>query len=337
MITIRNTSEKEYIKENTGHLSPLKNVVETSNIQPTGYVKPLKITISDEDEDGYLTSEELEKIDGTKLNDIANLDLDSKEYKDYYNFLYSVSENDEELKESLDEMESFLKQGFADSEESIQTFSEYNLAMYKMVRSITTNYPIANRKAIKTYDDEQLEFFKCKYDIVYWLENYCIIQGAGAFVRIQLNDSLRTVARLFEASVLTTFVTSRQSSKTTIALACISWYFNFWANVNMQLINLSVSDNNKNMQMIKLICQSMPLFLRTWVPERKGSMDIDNIASKQSTLNSRLKGLTIDKQDPDSTGRGSTSALYYDEVAYLKSIDIAYASITFALIIRVTL
>ena len=84
MITIRNTSEKEYIKENTGHLSPLKNVVETSNIQPTGYVKPLKITISDEDEDGYLTSEELEKIDGTKLNDIANLDLDSKEYKDYY-------------------------------------------------------------------------------------------------------------------------------------------------------------------------------------------------------------------------------------------------------------
>ena len=74
----------------------------------------------------------------------------------------------------------------------------------------------------------------------------------------------------------------------------------------------------------------MPLFLRTWVPERKGSMDIDNIASKQSTLNSRLKGLTIDKQDPDSTGRGSTSALYYDEVAYLKSIDIAYASITFA-------
>lgn len=280
--------------------------------------------------DDLVTVEVLESIDGNEVSRITNLDTESDEYKNYYNLLYEIAEDDEELSEALDNMETFLRVGFAEDVDNIDSFKSYNYSMYKTVRQITKVQPIANKKTIKTYDDEQLEFFKCKYDIIYWLENYCIIQGGGAFVRMMLNDHLRTVAKLFEASVLTTFVTSRQSSKTTIALACISWYFNFWSNTTMQLINLSVSDNNKNMQMIKMICQNMPMFLRTWIPEAKGSQDIDNIASKQSVLNSKIKGLTIDRQDPDSTGRGSTSALYFDEVGYLKGIEIAYASISFA-------
>ena len=81
-------------------------------------------------------------------------------------------------------------------------------------------------------------------------------------------------------------------------MACTAWYFNFWANTTLQLINLSVSDNNKNMQMIKLILQAQPSYLRTWNPEAKGSKDVDNVASKESVLNSKLKGLVINPQDP---------------------------------------
>lgn len=74
------------------------------------------------------------------------------------------------------------------------------------------------------------------------------------------------------------------------------------------------------MQMIKLILQAQPSYLRTWNPEAKGSKDVDNVASKESVLNSKLKGLVINPQDPDSTGRGTTSAL--NNIAHYKSIEL---------------
>lgn len=305
-ITLRNRQDERNIKETTKGLALGKDIVkslvgevDTSTIKEVKNLS-IKNLINSEtnpntglDSEGrytFIEDEYPEVIDGAKIIQ-DSFSTTTDEYISYYNDLIDRSKKGDE------ELERFLSQGFA-SDENITEFAEYNKAMYSIVRKITKLQPYVDQRRKMSYDDEKMEFDKCKYDICYWLENYCIVQGAGAFVRIKMNNHLRTVAKLYEASVMTTFVTSRQSSKTTIALACTAWYFNFWANTTLQLINLSVSDNNKNMQMIKLILQAQPAYLRTWNPEAKGSKDVDNVASKESVLNSKLKGLVINPQDP---------------------------------------
>ena len=327
MITLRNKVVENHIKGVTKDLSLNKDIIKTlvGDVDISSSSTPKKITIKDMinseanpktglDQEGrytFIEDEYPEEVDGAKIiRDSFSTNTD--EYISFYNDLLDRSKGDEDL-------DRFLTQGFA-SDSDITGFSDYNKAMYSIVRKITALQPYVDFRKKLTYDDEKMEFDKCKYDICYWLDNYCIVQGAGAFVKIKMNKHLKTVAKLYEASVMTTFVTSRQSSKTTIALACTAWYFNFWANTTLQLINLSVSDNNKNMQMIKLILQAQPSYLRTWNPETKGSKDVDNVASKESTLNSKLRGLVINPQDPDSTGRGTTSAL--NIIAYYKSIEL---------------
>jgi len=244
-------------------------------------------------------------------------------------------ENTKQLVEDINELsepvEASVDLDLIDTLEDSELMSlkSYNLTMYQTIRKFTKSSPNKPR-VVNSHQLGELEFNKCKYDIVYYLENYCLIPAAGANIRLLLNNKLRIVARLFEASVPHLFMTSRQSSKTTIELACFAWYFNFWNNTGGILINLTQPDNKKNIKFIKDMISFLPNYLRVWNPKVNRD-DIDNtmeIATPE-TSNSKISGVVIDKSDPGSTGRGKTGALYWDEIGYLKGIKAAYAAVSF--------
>ena len=236
---------------------------------------------------------------------------------------------DEKHAELLEEDEQYDFYNSRGNDEERLTAYGYNMQMYKLIRDMIRYTGYAKPKLVRGMEAEEKEFLKCKYDIVYFLENYCRIPAPGGSVKLLLNDRLRAVAKLFEASVITNFMTSRQSSKTTIMLACYAWYYNFWTATSSLLINLTVGDNKKNISIIKNIIKDFPKYLKVWNPE-KNKNDVDNVYEIVSGgSNSRLSGLVINKTDADSSGRGKTGALYYDEIAYLEKISEAYGSIAF--------
>ena len=213
--------------------------------------------------------------------------------------------------------------------EELSELSKHNREMFTTIRKLTSVNPRRPKKCVSR-ESQELEFEKCKYDILYFLENYTIIPAPGANIRLLLNDKLRLVARLFEASVPYLFTTSRQSSKTTIVLVCYAWYFNFWNNTAGLLVNLSQPDNKKNIKFIKDIISFLPKYLQVWNPSTNRD-DVDNTQeiATPSSSNSKITGIVINDSDPNSTGRGKTGAIYWDEIAYLKGIKEAFAAVSF--------
>lgn len=177
-----------------------------------------------------------------------------------------------------------------------------------------------------SYEQQALEILKCKYNILYYLENYARIPiPGGGSVQLLLNDKLRTVALLFQSSTPHIFQTSRQSSKTTIQLCCTTWYTNFWENVKTMFFNMKIPDNKKNLSEVKKMIALLPPWMRSFDPKR----DPNNVEKFRNGIQSEINLLTIDKQNPDATGRGNTGSVYLDEFGFLKNIHIAYSPISF--------
>lgn len=179
---------------------------------------------------------------------------------------------------------------------------------------------------ILTKEEQILEILKCKYNILYYINNYLRIPlSGGGSTPLLLNDKLRTVALLYQASVTTVFQTARQSSKTTIIIACSSWYINFWENTKVLFYNRQRSDNKKNLRDIKKILSLLPEWMVTYNPK----IHPNNVETLRNGIDSSIELAIIPKDDPDAAGRGNTAGLYLDEFGFLKNIHIAYTPLSF--------
>lgn len=175
-------------------------------------------------------------------------------------------------------------------------------------------------------EDQALEILKCKYNILYYLKNYCKIPLAGgSSTDLLMNDKLKTVALLYQSGTPFIFQTARQSSKTTIILCCTSWYMNFFENTKLLFYNMKIPDNKKNLAIVKQIISFMPKWMRTYDP----SIHPNNVESFKNGLNSELFLKTVDRVDPGASGRGMTAGIFFDECAFMRNIHLAYSAIMF--------
>ena len=209
--------------------------------------------------------------------------------------------------------------------ELIKSTKEYNFKMYKNIRAYNKLNPKAG--LLTTAEEKAFELQRCKYDILYFVENYVFVQFVGGVIKFKLNDKIRCKLRLYEASVMHLFMTSRQSSKTQSSLVGDLWYFNFWKRSKMTLVNTKLDENEKNLREIMSMEELLPDWMKTFNPDHKEA--IDNVRKKISPLKSEIAIGVVDRFDPKSSLRGKTSALDIDEVAYLKKVSEAYSAIAF--------
>ena len=146
-----------------------------------------------------------------------------KENNNLYKFRESLEidiENTDEntLKERLpEEYQDLIKEIKEDEEyqylknmpvDLINSTKEFNFQMYTKMRELTKKEPKKPPIVLKK-ETMELEILKCKYDIVYFAENYVKIPTVGGIVQFMLNDKIRCTLRLVEAGMLTLFMTSR--------------------------------------------------------------------------------------------------------------------------------
>ncbi len=216
--------------------------------------------------------------------------------------------------------------------ELIDSTRDLNIKLYQQVREFNKDNPV-KPELILTKELREKEIIRCKYDIVYFAENYVEVATVGGYIPYMINDDLRMFLRLNEASVITLFMSSRQSSKTYTAMVASSWYFNFWARSQMTLINIQVADNKKNLRTVIDILDRTPVWMNSMSDKALSGIDeskvSNNVFEKINPLGSKINGGVVDRQDPEASLRGRTSSLSIDEGAWCKGIDIAYYALSF--------
>ena len=208
--------------------------------------------------------------------------------------------------------------------ELINSTRDLNYKLYQQVRDYNLKNPI-KPDLVLTTEEKEKEIIRCKYDILYYCQ-YVEVSTVSGFLDYDLNDDLRLVLRLFEASVLTYFMSSRQSGKTFTNMVAISWYFSFWSKSNMITLNLDVSSNKKNLREVINIIERLPKYMNTMIVDDRV---VSNVFEKINIIGSQISGLVVDRESNETTGRGRTGFLYLDEVAYIKGITLAHPSLTF--------
>lgn len=224
--------------------------------------------------------------------------------------------SDNKIQQNLDE--------FLGDEVDFSQLSEMGIRNKKLFQKFQYAHLEQKPTVIETQEQQLIEILKCKYNILYYIKNYARFPlPGGSSTKIMLNEKLMTVALLYQASVKHIFQTSRQSSKTTIEIVCTSWYVNFWENVKILFFNKEDRDNKKNLRDVKRVLALLPKWMQTYDPKR----DPNNVNSFLNGLSAAIELITINRESPDSTGRGNTAALYLDEFGFLKNIHIAFGQL----------
>lgn len=165
--------------------------------------------------------------------------------------------------------------------------------------------------------EEVQEFIKCRDDILYFAENYCVVQNHDyGLVKIRLRDYQRDMIEMMEANKLSVFKLSRQLGKTTAVTIEIAHAILFNQTKHIAILAHKGAMAREILSKIKEIIEKLPDFLQSGIIEwNKGSIELDN-GSTVKTYSS----------DPESTRGMSAGFVYVDEVAFIDRYDEAQKS-----------
>lgn len=179
------------------------------------------------------------------------------------------------------------------------------------------NLKSANVKQEWTAEQIQ-EYIKCAEDPIYFAEKYIkIVHVDYGLIPIQLYDYQKEVIEVFKNSRKLLLAQSRQSGKTTVAVAIILHYILFNEHKMVALLANKGDTAREIMNRIQIAYEALPAWIQSGVEEwNKGSMTLENgckvIAA--ATSSSAVRGRSI-------------SLLYCDENAFIENWDEFSASI----------
>lgn len=162
------------------------------------------------------------------------------------------------------------------------------------------------------------EYMKCANDPIYFAENYIkIVHVDHGFIPIEMYDYQKEIVTAINDSRRVVVNASRQSGKTTTAVAVILHYILFNEYKTVGLLANKAASALEILGRIQLAYEALPKWLQqgiiTW---NKGSMELDNgckvIAAASSSSSIRGKSIAF---------------LYIDETAFLNNWEEFFASV----------
>lgn len=165
--------------------------------------------------------------------------------------------------------------------------------------------------------EEVMEFIKCRDDIMYFAENYCVVQNHDyGLVKIRLRDYQRDMIKIMDSKKQSIFKLSRQLGKTTAVTIEMAHFILFNKDRDTAILAHKGSMAREILAKIKEIIEKLPDFLQPGIIEwNKSNIALDN-GSTVKTYSS----------DPESTRGMSASFVYVDEVAFIDRYDEAQKS-----------
>lgn len=110
--------------------------------------------------------------------------------------------------------------------------------------------------------EEMAELRKCREDIVYFAENYCMIMTEHGVKTVTLYDYQREVVNTYKEHNRVISMQSRQSGKTWMSSIFIAWYTIFHYDKNTLAIADNAATTKEVIDKIKTIFQNLPFWLK---------------------------------------------------------------------------
>ena len=162
------------------------------------------------------------------------------------------------------------------------------------------------------------EFIKCSQDPIYFAENYIkIVHVDEGLINLSLYDYQKDIIDAITNNRRVTVCSSRQSGKTTTAVAIILHYVIFQDHKTVGLLANKGDAAREILDRIKIAYEALPKWMQQGVIEwNKGSVEFENgckiIAA--ATSSSAVRGKSI-------------SFIYIDETAFVENWDEFFASV----------
>lgn len=154
------------------------------------------------------------------------------------------------------------------------------------------------------------EWVRCRDDIVYFAENYCVIEHIDwGKIRVQLRPYQKDILRLCNDNRMTLHSLSRQLGKSTAIAILLAHYVCFNESKNVGIIAHKASMSTEVLDRTKRALEFLPDFIQPGIVEwNKGNIELEN-GCKISAFASR----------PDSVRGESFAMLYIDEAAFIEN------------------
>ena len=154
------------------------------------------------------------------------------------------------------------------------------------------------------------EWARCRDDIVYFAENYCVIEHIDwGKIRVQLRPYQKDILRLCNDNRMTLHSLSRQLGKSTAIAILLAHYVCFNESKNVGIIAHKASMSTEVLDRTKRALEFLPDFIQPGIVEwNKGNIELEN-GCKISAFASR----------PDSVRGESFAMLYIDEAAFIEN------------------
>jgi hypothetical protein len=171
-----------------------------------------------------------------------------------------------------------------------------------------------------------VELYKCKTNILYWIDNYVRIPEAGGSMAYDLNIINRKLKRYIRSTVKhgkTIMMASRQLGKSTSSGIILLWATMFFPGNRAVILNMKKQSAIENLKIIKFVHEHLPKWMAVplkYKGERKTFIEFTNQSSIYTFYVSSAT-------PPEQIARGMTvPIIVIDECAFISKIAEAYGA-----------
>jgi len=169
------------------------------------------------------------------------------------------------------------------------------------------------------------EYFKCKNDLIYFIEHWAMLPTAGGDDHIKLYDLQKKYLHHILENHHTIICKSRQVGASTMNQFLYAWICTFYENVVIGVVSRSGSESTDFARKVMDILDKLPSWLRPEFTKRTEQSFILKNGCKLYTA-------AINPSNPSNLLRGkSLHCLTIDECSFIPSIDVGAAAIMPAL------
>lgn len=144
---------------------------------------------------------------------------------------------------------------------------------------------------------QQLEWTKCALDVVYFVEKYIKIMSIDeGIIPFKLYDYQRKLLRLYQDNRFVLSLQSRQSGKTTVTAAFITWFGIFNQAKTIGILANKADQAQEILSRVQLGYESLPLFLQPGLQTyNKRSMKLgnDSVIFSASSASNSVRGKSL--------------------------------------------
>jgi len=169
------------------------------------------------------------------------------------------------------------------------------------------------------------EYYKCKNDLLYFIEHYVKVELPGGSIHPTLYSPQKTLLKMLMNDHYVSLLKTRQTGGSTAAQFFCTWALTFFKNVVVGVVSRKGDEATDFARKVMTMIHSLPIWMQPrFTKDTERTFILDN--------GSKFFAEGVHLVNPGSLFRGKSIGIcIIDEAAYINAIDIAYTAFAPAL------